>query len=1063
MTAESMIERIQSIYHSCSPDEQKILIQILQEIADTGESTTYRDIWLQDFKEIPVSIDEFICSPEYLGNTNRNGEAVYPFWRDTVREIFNAGNTYNEIILGGATRIGKTSTAIIIASYMLYRLMLYRDPHEYFKKKQVSKFTIAFANLTQDLAKGVAFREFNDTLKQSPWFNEHGQFSKSDRNFYYIPEGDKIDIIPASDAAHLLGMQLWTVIMDETNFSKAGIKDINIAKSHMKKLYDTVNARISGTFRLGGEVYGKLIASSSKNTDSDFLSDHIEAQLNSGNTHLYLVDKPQWEVLPREMFSDKVFHFTVGDRYKRGFVIPPENDDEAHLEEYRRQGFTVMEAPEEFRRNFLADYDISLRDIAGISVVGAMGFITQEAITPNISQTRVNPFYTDIISVGTRDNKTIEEFFKLDVVPKHLLSCLLNIHLDLSESGDRTGLGGVWVDGQKTVQDYSGKNVSLPYFREAFSVGVEPPRGDRLSFQKVMNFLMWLRRSGFNIGTISTDQYQSSYLRELLSAQGFNTAKISVDRSEEPYIGLKNILYDQRIELIHNSVRDDELVHLQRVNNKIDHPAGGCFTGDTKIRLVDGRSLTILDLLEEQKYRINWVYTVNEQTLKIEPKRIKRVFQTKITKRLCKVTLDNGHVICCTPEHRFMLRDGSFAEIQTLAPGDSLMPLYTKVSENGLVGYRMYYEPVEDAWHYEHRCFCLSATHKKGYVIHHCNYNRLDNTPTNLKEMSKGKHRAIHNNSTQDYSKTAESVRRWHKESRNSKKYAERSKKISEAIIAHNLGVCVSDIHNMLETDRAALSKDHLDKIRCIEEMFEVDWDQLSASERSGYGLKYSNSLDPEGTKARYLTALSKRTEESEERRKSAVSATIRRRRWYTNGEQTIYIDIDCTPPEGFYPGRTLSRSHIASIRSKKHVYTDGQRKRCSEWASSRVWVTNGVNDRYISKTEDIPDGYWRGRTYHGKNHKIVSIEYIDKVSKVYDLEIEDNHNFALDCGVFVHNSKDLSDCLAGACWTLTTEHAVSRPALSSVAAAIASVNKRKTKGTNSGFNMFPGLNTFKR
>lgn len=236
MTAESMIERIQSIYHSCSLDEQKILIQILQEIADTGESTTYRDIWLQDFKEIPVSIDEFICSPEYLGNTNRNGEAVYPFWRDTVREIFNAGNTYNEIILSGATRIGKTSTATIIVSYMLYRLMLYRDPHEYFKKKQVSKFTIAFANLTQELAKGVAFREFNDTLKQSPWFNEHGQFSRSDRNFYYIPEGDKIDIVPASDAAHLLGMQIWCLVGGTKIMTPSGVMTLEDAANSYQEM-----------------------------------------------------------------------------------------------------------------------------------------------------------------------------------------------------------------------------------------------------------------------------------------------------------------------------------------------------------------------------------------------------------------------------------------------------------------------------------------------------------------------------------------------------------------------------------------------------------------------------------------------------------------------------------------------------------------------------------------------------------------------------------------------------------------------------------------------------------
>lgn len=568
-------ERIQSIYSSCNLEERQILKQILQEIALTGDSPTYNDIWLADYKEVPVSVEQFICDPLYLGETNRNGDAVYPFWKDCLKDIFSHGNQYNEIILSGATRIGKTSTAIVIVAYMLYRLMLYKNPHEYFKKKEVSKFTIAFANLTKELAAGVAYREFNDTLKQSRWFNEHGTFSRSDRNFYYIPEGGKIDILPASDAAHLLGMQLWAVVMDETNFAKAGVKDITLAKQHMKNIYDTVNARISGTFRLHGEVYGKLVASSSKNTDSDFLSDHIETQMNAGNTHMYLVDQPQWKVLPKSMFSNEVFHFTVGDRYKRGFVIPPENDDAAHHEEYIRQGYTIMEAPQEFRRNFVADYDISLRDIAGVSVVGAMGFITQEAITPNMSTTRHNAFFTDVIQVGTRDNKTIEEFFRLDVVDRRLKQCIMNIHLDLSETGDRTGMDGVCVDGQKVVQDYDGRNVVLPFFREIFAVAVEPPRGDRLSFQKVVNFLLWLRRSGFNIGTISTDQYQSSYLRELLSGQGFHTAKISVDASEDPYIGLKNILYDQRIELIKNDIRDNEMIRLQRVHNKIDHPSGG--------------------------------------------------------------------------------------------------------------------------------------------------------------------------------------------------------------------------------------------------------------------------------------------------------------------------------------------------------------------------------------------------------------------------------------------------------------------------------------------------------
>ena len=716
MIDESVIDRIQKIYHSCTYDEQMVLRQILEEIRDTGDSKTYDDVWLADFKEVPVSIDQFICDPYYLGETTKNGEMVYPFWRQTLTDIFNHGNQYSEIILSGATRIGKTATSVKIMAYMLYRLMLYRDPQGYFGLQPHSKLTLAFANLTKDLAAGVAFSEFNQTLKHSKWFMEHGSMNRGTVNQIYVPDGD-IEIIAGSSASNFLGMQIWCLVgdteiltsdgvktlsecadtiqtvyqythcgelskvnaavkqtkftdrtiridfgnsivvegtpehqiltndgyvglenlkcsskvlsltisngfryitpksiqcieydepipvfdvvdvqpnhnfaivssdtvlishncamMDETNFAKSGIKDISLAKQHMKHLYDTVNARISGTFRLEGEIYGKIIAASSKNTDSDFLSDHIETQQNSGNSHLYLVDQPQWVVQPKEKFSKKRFHFTVGDRYKRGFVIPEENDDEEHRSEYLRQGYTVMEAPAEFRRNFLADYDISLRDIAGISVAGAMGFITQEALTPNISQTRHNPFYTDIIQIGTQDALTIEQFFHMESVPQILKSRIMNIHLDLSETGDRTGICGVCVDGNKIVTDFEGRKIDMPFFKEVFSTALEAPRGDRISYQKIVNFLLWLRKQGFTIGTISTDQFQSTFMREILTAQGFKTSKVSVDRSEEPYIGLRSILYDQRIELLKNDLRENELIKLQRINNIIDHPNNG--------------------------------------------------------------------------------------------------------------------------------------------------------------------------------------------------------------------------------------------------------------------------------------------------------------------------------------------------------------------------------------------------------------------------------------------------------------------------------------------------------
>lgn len=223
---EDAIDRIQTSYSTCSVAEQKILMQILQEMAQTGYSYTLEQVWLADFKEIPVSIDQFLDDPYYLGGTNDYGKNVYPFWRQTMRRIFNAGNRYNEIILSGATRLGKSSTCTTMMAYMLYRLMLYRDPHKYFQKKSVSKFTLGFANLTKELAMSVCYREFNDTLKQSPWFCDRGTFTRSDRNFYYVPEGDGIEIVPASSGEQLLGKQVWCLVGSTQIITSEGVLEL---------------------------------------------------------------------------------------------------------------------------------------------------------------------------------------------------------------------------------------------------------------------------------------------------------------------------------------------------------------------------------------------------------------------------------------------------------------------------------------------------------------------------------------------------------------------------------------------------------------------------------------------------------------------------------------------------------------------------------------------------------------------------------------------------------------------------------------------------------------------
>ena len=54
---------------------------------------------------------------------------------------------------------------------------------------------------------------------------------------------------------------------------------------------------------------------------------------------------------------------------------------------------------------------------------------------------------------------------------------------------------------------------------------------------------------------------------------------------------------------------------------------------------------------------------------------------------------------------------------------------------------------------------------------------------------------------------------------------------------------------------------------------------------------------------------------------------------------------------------------------------------------------------------------------YTKKNHKVSSVKYLSYVEDVYDITIDVTHNFALDAGVFVHNSKDACDSVCAATW----------------------------------------------
>ncbi|MEM0138859.1 MAG: DNA gyrase subunit A [Thermoplasmatales archaeon] len=102
----------------------------------------------------------------------------------------------------------------------------------------------------------------------------------------------------------------------------------------------------------------------------------------------------------------------------------------------------------------------------------------------------------------------------------------------------------------------------------------------------------------------------------------------------------------------------------------------GCFSGDTRIRLSDCRDISFRDLVEEHKKGIrHYTYAYDTSTGSIVEVEVKNPRVTKRNAQVVLVKIDNGETVKCTPDHRFMMRDGSFKEASNLKTGDSLMPL----------------------------------------------------------------------------------------------------------------------------------------------------------------------------------------------------------------------------------------------------------------------------------------------------------------------------------------------------------------------------------------------------
>jgi DNA gyrase subunit B len=434
--------------------------------------------------------------------------------------------------------------------------------------------------------------------------------------------------------------------------------------------------------------------------------------------------------------------------------------------------------------------------------------------------------------------------------------------------------------------------------------------------------------------------------------------------------------------------------------------AGGCFSGDTKVALADGRNISFIDLIkEENEGKQNYCYTINNDGEIV----IEKILNPRLTKKnaeVIKVILDNNEEIICTPDHKFRLADDTYIEAQNLNSEMSLAPLYRKTSKKEkritINGYEMVWQTKSKKWIFTH---LLSNQynirnnkyiHKENTHKHHIDFNKLNNNPDNIIELNKKEHLMLHAEMAE---KTIlrEDVK---EKCRKIRKTQEYRKKVSQTML------------------------------KMKEELSQRAKKQWENSEYKEYMKKkylnfYNNNIKYQQENRERLNESQKAYWSKEENRKKQ---SVRVKNFFI--ENPKYKKLLSEKSIEQWKDEKLKEWRSKETKKQWTIeFRDKRKKSYNEtYYQNTISFMKKVFDKYgnldnydnertkkrntnLLKEETFVARFFAGNkkqmleTIVNYNHKIKKIEKLKTKIDVYDIEVPHTHNFALASGVFVHNS----------------------------------------------------------
>lgn len=467
------------------------------------------------------------------------------------------------------------------------------------------------------------------------------------------------------------------------------------------------------------------------------------------------------------------------------------------------------------------------------------------------------------------------------------------------------------------------------------------------------------------------------------------------------------------------TVRKALLGAMDGMNIKVDCNCGDfCLEENTLIKLLNGNVVTVKQLKDmfDNKDEL-WLYSTDSNG-DFRPGKVENVWVSGKSDKMVKVTLDNGREIITTPNHKYMMRDGSYKEAQYLSEYDSLMPLYfsyhngyenVKLNSKKATQFHSVYKIVADTLLSKEKELAKERSGEDTIQIHHKDFNKLNNYPSNLEPKGKLEHWYYH-----------------------------------ASLAGKNIDKLIKAGRDFWESDPRrfeALEKQKEMASKCKKEW----WASMTKDERHRWALENNWACQPENLKSISDNAkdIWRKYTENEKNHRLRTNPFIvnnpMKDEVFKNSDKFIQRNKDIsnslqrfhenTTQEqrselyGWAKGKKFSDSHRSKIsKALKKKSNETQRKgiitRCRKTINRIIENNLPINEEnfeiYKGKYDpsylrvfdnfndmlnklDIPTNY---------NHKVIGVELItyDNSIEVYDIEVKDYHNFYVDAGVMLHN-----------------------------------------------------------